>query len=59
MKSSSMWGPPFSWVVRKPGVGNHDKKPRTMKSWIAGGKKLRDHLQQFCYFTVEEAAPFY
>ena len=54
MKSSLMWGPPFPWIVRKLGVGNHDKKPITMKSWIAGGKKLRDHLQQFFYFTAEE-----
>ena len=58
MRSSLMWGPPFPWIVRKLGVGNHDKKPRSMKSWIAGGKKLRDHLQQFFYFTVEDAAPF-
>lgn len=38
-----MWSPAFPWVVRKLGVGNH-KKSRTMNSWIAGGKKFRDHL---------------
>lgn len=53
-----MWSSPFSWVVRKLGVGNHDEKPRTMKSWIVSGKKLRDHLKQFFHFTGEETATF-